>query len=74
MARFAVKILKVPTQLRKAQINQAGEPTLGVGEFMGDKTALPVHKLELFDVLVCWQWDEVAVSHRAGNKERVIGI
>jgi hypothetical protein len=74
-ARFAVNIVKVPTQLREAQIDQPGEPTLGIGQFMGDKTPLPVHKLELLGVFFAWlQGDEITVAHSAGDKKRVIGI
>ena len=62
-------------ELRKAQIDQSGKPALGIGQFMGDKTALPTHKLELLGVLVArLQGDEIAVAHSAGDKERVVGI
>lgn len=73
--RFAVIIVKMPTELWEAQIDQSGEPALGIGQLMGDKTPLPTHKLELLGVLVAWlQGGEIAVTHSAGDKKRVIGI
>src|SRR6516225_3334104 len=38
MSRFAVDILKMPTELREAQVDQASEPPLGIGQFMGNET------------------------------------
>jgi hypothetical protein len=35
MGPFAVDIIKMPTELREAQIDQAGKPTLGIGQFRG---------------------------------------
>jgi hypothetical protein len=40
MGPFAVDIIKMPTELRETQIDQAGKPTLGIGQFMGNETPL----------------------------------
>jgi hypothetical protein len=62
-------------RLNSGQIDQSGEPTLGIGKFMADKTPLPTDQFELLGVLVRrLQRYEIAIAHRAGNKKRVIGI
>ena len=75
MGRLAVIIVKMPTELRKAQIDQSGEPALGIAQLVADKTSLPTHKLELLGVFLAWfQRGEVAVTHGAGDKKRVVSI
>jgi hypothetical protein len=54
MGCFAVIIVKMPTELREAQIDQSGEPALGIGQFMADKTPLTRHKLELLGIFAAW--------------------
>lgn len=66
---------KVPTELRKAQIDQSGEPTLGISEFMADKTPLPAQKLELLGVFFArLKGNKIAVAHSAGDKKRVVSV
>ena len=75
MGRLAVIIVKVPTELGKAQIDQSGEPTLGIAQLVADKTSLPTHKLELLGVFFAWlQGGEIAVTYGAGDKKRVVSI
>src|SRR5689334_9536172 len=50
MGRFAVDVLEVPTEPWKAQIDQAGEPPLGISQFMGNETPLSAKQLKLFGV------------------------
>ena len=65
----------MPTELGKAQIDQPGEPALGIDQLMADKTPLPTHKLELLGVFIAWlQGDEIAATYSAGDKKRVVGI
>jgi len=75
MGRFAVEIVKVPTEFRKAQIDQASQPSLGVGQFMSNETPLSTKQLKLLGLLLTWlEWDEIAVPHGAGDEKRIVGI
>lgn len=75
LSRLAVVIFKVPTELGKAQIDQSGEPALGVGQLVADKTPLPAQKLALLGVFTAWlQRDEITVAYGAGDEEGIIGI
>jgi len=75
MGRFAVDVLEVPTELWKAQIDQAGEPPLGISQFMGNETPLSAKQLKLFGVFLSWlEREEIAVTHGASDEKRFIGI
>jgi hypothetical protein len=47
MSRFTGEVIKVPTELRKTQIDQAGESALSIGQLMGNETPLSTKQLKL---------------------------
>lgn len=50
MSRLAVDIFKMLTELRETQIDQACEPTLGIGQLVANETPLSTKQLQLLSV------------------------
>ena len=74
MSRFSVNIIKTPTELRKTQMDQAGEPTLSIASSWVMKR-LATKQLKLLGVMLSWlERDEISVPHGASNEKRIIGV